>query len=687
MDDFAVLLQSLDGKWEQCGIDRLRGIVPEGIQATANEAGSDTIRFTLRRDPGAIYPDLTAYTPCDYFEAGEKVWSGRVWETPTKDGPDASISVEGRGWQFHLDDDAFERAWVHTRLPDYRDTRSFLGASLTDFPTIPTVQAGDGGIVLGWADGTTTVINTQVGVTLDLGPYSTGKRIVIDYAFSAGITSGWTLYATGHDGENYSTSNPENAITVTGSASGSGTGTGGTLSTARRYLTLRLVRFGATGVCAGDATAKISVARVFRDTAYESGGVSTLKSSTLVTDAIDAGTILLSSDRTGIEASSFSWPEFALDGLKSPREVCAAANATEDRILQVDVERRPIFKAKPTYPIFEVGNWSGSEFEDASANSGEEIYNRVVVEGTGPDGAPLRVERRNPTSLTEIDQIDTPAPDNPSFATDTSGWSASSGTLSRTTTAGEYDSAPAGGKWATPSLGQTEPLTATFTGTFQAGRTYLLSFRIKANGTILIGGGFGVLGVDTGALFNSNYSPFYFQATTSFQTMQYVWTPTASRTTATLRITVASTSGTYYVDSLVLYRTVSTLVDRRGFQRTKILPVRSALTTDLANQIGDTFLLGHKTTPLKGSLSAQRLGVRRVLGGAPVHPAHLLKNTQQMLRLSHRIDPDTGGQGRDGRIAAVSWDRDKGEASVAIDNERTNFEAMLERLAVVVGGA
>jgi hypothetical protein len=129
-----VRLEALDGVWETCGVDRLRGLHPQGIQPTWNDWGPDGLSFQLHRDPGAIYPDLSAFTPCEVEIGGRVIWDGRVRETPSDDN---AISVQGLGWQYHLDDDTYERVYVHTRLTDWQDLRSYLGCRL-DFCT----QAG-----------------------------------------------------------------------------------------------------------------------------------------------------------------------------------------------------------------------------------------------------------------------------------------------------------------------------------------------------------------------------------------------------------------------------------------------------------------------------------------------------------------------------------------------------------------
>jgi hypothetical protein len=61
-----------------------------------------------------------------------------------------------------------------------------------------------------------------------------------------------------------------------------------------------------------------------------------------------------------------------------------------------------------------------------SANSGEEIYNRCIVEGTGRDGQPLQVERyagQQPGAVAFSEVVPSPSFSNPSFDTNTTGWS------------------------------------------------------------------------------------------------------------------------------------------------------------------------------------------------------------------------------------------------------------------------
>jgi hypothetical protein len=54
-----------------------------------------------------------------------------------------------------------------------------------------------------------------------------------------------------------------------------------------------------------------------------------------------------------------------------------------------------------------------------------------------------------------------------------------------------------------------------------------------------------------------------------------------------------------------------------------------------------------------------------------------------MIRLTHVLDPDTGGVGRDARVAGVSYDHSKRQAVISLDNTDTRFDALLSRFAAI----
>jgi hypothetical protein len=55
------------------------------------------------------------------------------------------------------------------------------------------------------------------------------------------------------------------------------------------------------------------------------------------------------------------------------------------------------------------------------------------------------------------------------------------------------------------------------------------------------------------------------------------------------------------------------------------------------------------------------------------------------VRCAHRTDPDTGAWSRDGTIASIQYDHDSLTSTVSLDENRSGFDALLARLAVVVG--
>jgi hypothetical protein len=398
--DVTIRAQALSGTWETIGATGVRdiGVWPENVSLESDLWGSSTASFDLKRDPRMTWPDIGAWTPIDIEVGGILVWSGRVSETPTVDGTDRTISVHCTGWQFHLDDDVYAQSYVHTRISDWQDTRTFSTVSLASLPARLQVNAGNGRLIIGANNGTVWAAGTAVGVTLDLGPTALAKRVVVSLNRPAATGAATTsLFVRGHT----ATADPLNssgaldfagptAVTSFGTSAGF---VSGTIATGKRYVSIFL--FNGTGYTASsDDLLQINSIQVFADATYESGNASVLKASTVVADAVTTATDLLSTDRTGIATTSFSIPDlhFPTDP-KTPREVIAAVNAYQDWLPSVDVNKRICYRAKPTSPIVEVGSWAPLEVQDASANSGEDIYSRVIVTGTGPDGAPVLVTR------------------------------------------------------------------------------------------------------------------------------------------------------------------------------------------------------------------------------------------------------------------------------------------------------
>ncbi len=674
-----IRLQTLDGVWETVGSDRLRGVWPENGTYKSDEWGPSTCSFDLRRDPGMIFPDLSAWTPIEVEFGGVLCWSGRVKETPIGEA-ERTINVQGKGWQYHLDDDQYQRTYAHTKLGDYRDIRTFPAADLSVYRAGPQVNADRGVALLSFPANATVANLTGCAILLDLGA-SVGRTLMVTYDTQTIRGNIYVELLAGDSPGLLGVQAQDNfGVTATGRTLGPVTA-GGTF----RYCGVRLhSQAGGPFTDATDTFARITSIKVWADASYQSVGVSTLKATQIIPDALNRATILLSPDRSGIDPDAtvtFAFPEFALQGQKTPREVIQAANAVHDYRTQIDVRRRMIFGPKPSVPRIEIGAWPGSVFDDASANDGEEIYNRVVVEGNGADGAPLIVERSaGQQPGVPLAVISSPAPSNASFTTDAANWIASAGTTITRTTATVHSS-PASGEWAGGGLEAGDTLTTTFTGTFRAGTTYALTLQLMAS-------------LDTARLLaqlgtsTDHASEWILVTDAGFAESTIGWTPTtdSASVTLTLRVAAVDSGPKIWVDSLRLAAAQPTLVDRRGFKRTHTLPVKNSLTPELGQQIGDVWLAAHKTTPLKGTVKITgNRATRDIKTGASFPPEQLLLMTGELLRLSHRVDPDTGGHGRDGRIAEVTYTPATDTAVVALDSRRTSHEALLERLAVVVG--
>lgn len=173
---------------------------------------------------------------------------------------------------------------------------------------------------------------------------------------------------------------------------------------------------------------------------------------------------------------------------------------------------------------------------------------------------------RTVAELQEAIAYATPAPvaDNPTFASDTTSWTAGSSTITRDT--GTYNTSPASGRWDNNGslgvLGAADTLTETFTGMFFAGVSYKLDISIRANSLSSADVLFAFGDVSGG-----NYASTQPAIGASFATVSVTWVPTSNCTTATL---VLSTLGGryYWIDSLAItdsYHSTIPTVDNPSF--------------------------------------------------------------------------------------------------------------------------
>lgn len=701
--DTTIAIKTLDG-WEFVGTDRARGIYAENVSnPVADRMGALSCSFDLKRNPRSLWPDLGPYADTDIEIAGSRIFSGRIKGTPARDGADRTMNIQLEGWQAHLDDDVYVPGYLHTSLTDWKDCRSVLSESAVGRigTAAGLVTVGDGAIVLGWPKGAQLTGGTQAfaGAYLDLGPNAKAKRVTFHYEKLTGAagTGNFIFLVRGSDVPNtISTGGAGTYEDVWTDDLGTmftspGTINAGTFTAAHRYIAVILYWASASSFTLGeDDTMRIDAFATYSDPAYESGGASNLKADDVIRDALNRATILLSNDRSQIDPDpanpvTFDMPSFFSLDNKTPREVIQSANAYHNYETRIDNDRRMIFKALSTAPLIEVGDWSAIEFEDSSQGSGEDIYNQAIVEAQTASGDPQRILRTaGQQSGVVATPISTPSLSNPTFTVlPFSGWSGTGGWgIGRTTVAGEFDSSPAAGKISGGLTGG--QVTASFTGTFKKGQVYQLTFVAKTTNlydtTHVTLGSAGTPSDSATAIVQTGTVIFG-----GFVDQTVTWVPQADHTDGQILLN-NSTASIIFIDSFALALVEPTLVDRRGFKRTKILQVASALDDAglAAAQLADTYLKGHKNTPFKGKLTIGG-GLREILTGRTVPVEQLLNRTNELIRLNHLIDPDTGAVGRDGRIVQVTYDRAKDQAQVDLDSTSDNFEALIARLSAFSG--
>lgn len=670
--DATIRLRTNDGVWESCGVDRSRGISHENLQLEWDEWGPSSATFDLRRSPRSVWPDIAAYSDVEIEISGVQVWKGRVKATPSRDSADRALSVTCEGLQAHLDDDCYVPLYVHTHLADWKDQRSFtdavLGSSGGNLSAGWQVQSGDQAISIVKPAGFNPGSWTAAAVVLDAGPACKFRKLAMICDVSNWTATSTLYVAYSNDRVNWTATY---SLTLNfGAATGVSTVVDFGSGNEARYIRVLVDSNSTPSV---DEWVKLTSLIAFTDASYESGGASALKASTVVLDALSEATILLDTDRSLITATTFSIPELAQFEDRTPREVWAAVNAFHNWRAKIDERGRPVFSALPTVPRVKVGEWTAMEGTDASMNSGENIFSQARVIAKSPDGQLVRVTRTQAQQAgVPLIAVAPPAFTNDSFTTNTTGWSlVGTGSIVRDTVT--FQTSPASLRATGAAVGQ---IRGTLTGTFQAGTTYVFEFYAKG-GSATAYASVGIVGIGPLASIVMN---------TTFQKFRMTWTPNVNVTNPVFYFERNSTGPDYYLDSFTISKAIPTLVDRRGFRRTKRLPIDAVLPPDgvAAAQICDAFLATHKLAQFKGEFAITG-PVREVQTDKSVPPEQLGMLTTELLRFDDRVDPDTGATGREGRIAKVTYTLADDTARVSIDNTSANFEALLARLGAIQG--
>lgn len=692
--DLVLRTRELGGQLVTIGGNAARGITIEQPNLQADAYGPSAFSCILKRDPRVQWADLQAFAPVTIEAQGQVVWRGRIKNTPMTDGGTArQVALTCEGKQFHLDDDAYRRMYVHTDMSAWKDIRSLPSTPLGPafYAAAPTVQADGGSVLLTWPKDLPITTGTTMGVFFDAGPGSVVSAFSLQYESSANSSADF-LYIRTYDDAYFAA-----AYTPAGTAFEGGANNvytqgwlTGTFTTPHRYVAIFNVtnpgftpgadvwwRFNAINLYA--STAYIQTPLTAGTSSTSSLGIdsSSLTADVIIKDALDRATLQFASDRSLISPTSFFIPEFDMSGPSTPREVISVVNSYHGYQFRVRADNRPEFRPLPAVPSVQVGD--DSRFDEASAGDASEIYTGVLVTYTDPSGAPQIVVRSQPAANYVASLLQ---PTNPGANTNTTNWAVNAGaaTLSRTTVGGEFTEGSGGFKAAFSDFGSVG--TAAWSGgAFVPGTTYRLTLDAR---NAVPNSWYANIAVDGG-----QYASAIGVGTGAFQTgIALDWTQPS---TSNPVISVGSTGsflnpGTVYWDNLVLFESQPTIVNRWGFRRVKVLDLGMTLTPAAAQQMADVFLGAHRTTPLKGKLTITGHGrAIDVPSGRGLSCAELLGRTGDLVRIAHLIDPDTGKLGRIGRIAGANYDPVTDSVVLDIDSTSTNFEALLARMAIVTG--
>jgi len=666
--------QRLDMTWEKIGSGLSRGINPAGSQFThafeGSIGGPASASFVLDDKLRRGRPDLEHFTPVVAHSGAVPVFSGRVIRTPEVRGESYQRHVEVQGWKEHLKDDWWDKTCLVTDLSKWQDARSYASAVLTSFTQKGQVQ-NDGTIMLSWRNGTPMVIGDWVGVVFDAGP----NNLITDWSFDYLSSNNWVngyLYAMGWNvptiGDASGVYSSIGATDIQNSVGASGTFTG-RFAAGQRYIVL-LVSNQIASTIGADVYFKITGARVSTSATYLTSGASTLYTSTIIGAALTAKCPLISTDQSGIATTAFAIPEFYTDWMQ-PFSIIDKANAYHgwQCLVSSDPVARVSYRAIPTTPTYAVGVVDEYEFDNPSTYDGSEVYSQVIGKYTDAAGVASSVVGVNPTNGPYI--ASTGVFTNPTAAADTTGWSAvGAGAITRDTVT--YDTGPAS-FYISGTLAGDGAKSSAITG-LSVGRAYRLSFWIWP--------------------FSVGYLRAYIKNSAGIVLAQQDVTSGAG--TYSLAWSATETAGNYLevgfysrtdptvshinIDSILLTEMSASVVNKRGFTKTKLVDFSSKMTAAAATQVCQIILDASQFPPLKGTLKV-RGHIRRYGTGAHIHVSQL--KLGEAILLEDETDPNTGAIGRIGIIMQFTYDHESQTATIAIDSNKNFVENLLARLGAV----
>jgi hypothetical protein len=135
----------------------------------------------------------------------------------------------------------------------------------------------------------------------------------------------------------------------------------------------------------------------------------------------------------------------------------------------------------------------------------------------------------------------------------------------------------------------------------------------------------------------------------------------------------------FWVDDFELKVGVNGHLDRQNDLRTHTIVHNQPLTTEIGTAMADAFLQSHVRQQLRGSVDVGPGDVVLYDTGVPVPLGSLVADTNELLHIPSLVDPDTGAQGRDGKMVSVAYTPETEQASISIDNQVDNFAVFMSR--------
>ena len=702
----SVRVRARSGVWEELGVDRWRGIVPEAIRADVDTAGPRTLNFTLKRTPGVPWGDLEQLAEIEYRRDDALVWGGNVQDAPT-DAASSSAAVSCIGGRAFADLAPVEKLYVHSRMSDWKDVRSCPTnpqtgtrptlAGANGFGQRGVVNVSDGLASIGWGGNAGAVpLNDTVGIYIDLGDEVRASNVYIAWeSFNpTALGAAALIYLRGADAPPFTGGNyAGNADAIAGAqlqTNGTNTGTlYGFGSRTVRYVVLMLYMSSSVTPTV-DCMLRVTDLRVMTSSSYVgAAGAFLLKADAVAKELATSGAIQgIHADELGdIAPATFGIPHLTSDGLVPPSTILDKAYGFEDQTWGIDAAHRLFTKARPSSPRLRVVN--DSAFKDAGGYAARDAYNACIVIGKDAGGNPIRVRRHAAQGLSSFvwrpsSALIAGGNHNFDAGPSTTGWVTNAGIV---TDAAFFDSSPVSMKAANAPAQALGLLTG-----FTPGRYYRIKWRMRVSAGGRAGGAVCTVTRQDFAsnsfvyLPSSSYGPGGKAIPVANDTWEDCWVDFVAPQSGLMVRFETQTGGigaTAWVDSFEVYEAETGTLDRNGLVRTALLESNAALTDAGAAQLADIWLRTHVVTPMKGSVTVGLGDVVDYTSGGPVPPAALLRMVGEYAHFGNLRDPDTGALGRDGLIVSATYDADSDTAELTIDNERGSFEKVLSRVGAL----